>query len=135
MEDTSPAICFNSVAGMEKVGMKIAIGASTYAYGVAPTDLAVLGEQLGYESMWVGEHPIIPVEVSDAHRYGNLGGVEMPEATRYMPDPTIWFTAAAAVTTRMKFGFSILLIPQHNPFALAKRIASMDMLSNGRILV
>lgn len=111
--------------------MKIGIGAATYSFGVSPIELAKLGEDLGYESMWVGEHPIIPLEIKNNALYGT----ELPDSYKYMPDPTIWFTAASAVTTKLKFGFCIILIPQHSPFTLAKRLSSMDQITNGRVIL
>lgn len=68
-------------------------------------------EDLGYDSLWLSER---------------LGGE--------CPDPIVGVAYAAGRTTRMKFGFSVLVLPGRNLTVLAKELASLDRLSNGRLL-
>lgn len=110
--------------------MKLGFSANLLWNGVPITELARHAEALGFESMWTGEHIVIPVEIADPVRHGT----PLPEAYRHMPDPFIWFTAAAAVTSRIRFGLDVCLVPQRNPLILAKMAASLDQVSQGRLL-
>jgi probable F420-dependent oxidoreductase len=83
-------------------------------------DAAVLAEERGYADVWVSDHVIIPV----AQDY---------PATKYIYDPLLTLTWAAAATSRIGLGTSVLVAPQHNPIWLAKSLASLDALSGGRV--
>jgi probable F420-dependent oxidoreductase len=110
--------------------MKIGIGANTNAKFETPMNIAKTGEELGYESMWIGEHIFIPVNIRDRAHYG----VELPDEYRNMINPFAIYTAGAAVTKRIKFGSCIILVPQRHPLVLAKEVATLDQISNGRFL-
>jgi probable F420-dependent oxidoreductase len=114
----------------EDAQMKIGFSANLLWNGVPVTQLAKTAEDLGFESMWTGEHIIIPVEIADPVRHGT----PLPDAYRHMPDPFIWFTAAAVATTRLKFGLDVCLVAQRNPLVLAKEAACLDRISNGRLI-
>jgi probable F420-dependent oxidoreductase len=95
-------------------------------------------ESLGFESMWVCDHPILPVMHSLAptrvdERVGIREG-RMPEYYRGVPDPFVVLTQAAAVTRRIKLGTGICLVPEREPIALAKTVATLDCCSGGRFL-
>ena len=76
--------------------MDIGISANFPWFGPKFTDLAqCTPEQLGFESLWTGEHIIIPVDIADPQRHG----VPLPSNYKHMPDPFINFAAASAVTT------------------------------------
>jgi len=92
-----------------------------------PAELARWLEDHGFESLFLGEHTHLPVA---AHRYGD--GVS--EAYRKFYDPFVALTAAAAVTTRLKVGTAVCLVPEHHPISLAKRVATLDQVSGGRFL-
>jgi probable F420-dependent oxidoreductase len=92
-----------------------------------PIELARWLEENGFESLFLGEHSHLPVA---AHRYGD--GVSL--AYRKFYDPFVALTAAAAVTTRLKLGTAVCLVPEHHPIALAKRVATLDQISGGRFL-
>jgi len=110
--------------------MKFGITTNMAWNGAPITEVAKAAEALGYESLWMGEHIIIPVEVKNPFLYG----VELPPSYRHMPNPFIWQTAAAVVTTKLKFGMGVCLVPQRNPLILAKEIACFDRISNGRFM-
>ena len=90
-------------------------------------------EELGYDSVWVLERllwPIAPKEPYPAAPDGHL-----PETYQIVLDPIETLTFVAAHTTKVGLGTSVLVLPYHSPIQLARRIASLDVLSNGRALV
>jgi probable F420-dependent oxidoreductase len=111
--------------------MKFGIATNITWYGASVVDVATTAEALGFESLWMGEHIIIPVQVANPVRHGVL----LPESYRHMPDPFIWLTAAAVSTSRLKLGLDICLVPQRNPLILAKEAASLDRISGGRLVL
>lgn len=110
--------------------MKLGVATNFVWFGPPVTALAQAIESLGFESMWMGEHPVIPVSAANAVRYG----VPLPPNYRHMPDPLISLSAAAAATTRLRFGTNICIVPQHNPIDLAKQLATLDRVSGGRLI-
>ena len=96
---------------------------------IRPDRLAIELEDRGFESLWVTEHTHIPT----SRRTPWPGGAELPEEYRRTLDPFVALTAAATVTERLGLGTGISLVAQHDPIVLAKTIASLDLLSNGRV--
>lgn len=84
-----------------------------------------LAEEAGYESLWCGEHVVLPDPQAPPSPLP-------PEVA--MLDPTVALTFAAAVTKRLRLGTGIIILPQRNPLVLAKELASLDVLSNGRLI-
>src|SRR4029453_17325119 len=90
-------------------------------------------EELGYDSVWVLERllwPLSPREPYPAARDGKL-----PETYQSVLDPIETLTFVAAHTKKILLGTSVLVLPYHTPIQLARRIASLDVLSGGRALV
>ncbi len=110
--------------------MKLGVASNFVWFGPPVTALAQAIESLGFESLWMGEHPVVPVSAANAVRYG----VPLPPNYRHMPDPFVSLAAAAAVTTTLKFGTNICIVPQRNPIHLAKQVATLDHISGGRII-
>jgi probable F420-dependent oxidoreductase len=111
--------------------MKLGVFGYNTDYGIRPDDLARALEARGFESMWVGEHTHIPAE----RRSPYPGGGDLPRPYYHMADPFVSLAAAAAVTKTLKVGTAVTLIPQHDPIVLAKTIATLDHVSNGRLIV
>jgi probable F420-dependent oxidoreductase len=99
-------------------------GALADAEGVA--EIAGAAEDLGYESVWVGEHPVL----IDPHAAPS----PLPSRSELL-DPVAVLAYAAARTTRVKLGTGIVILPLRNPVILAKQLASVDVLAQGRLLV
>ncbi len=95
--------------------------------------LARRADVLGYESIWVGEHVVIPARVDSRHPYAPELGPPLPTTPLY--DPLITFAFVAAQTERIKLGTSIYLAALRHPIASARQIATTDILSNGRVVL
>ena len=97
------------------------------------TDLARAAEERGFESLWVPEHVHLPVQ-RRSHRPGTPSDEILPEMYFRLYDPFVALAMAAAVTSDLKLATGICLITEHEPLDLAKRVASLDRLSNGRFV-
>lgn len=101
--------------------------------GADPAKVAKRAEELGFESYWLPEHPILPLECSIP--YPNTPADEPPPDYLWqLPDPFIALARASAVTDKIKLGTGICLVPERNPLMLAKEVASLDAFSGGRFL-
>jgi probable F420-dependent oxidoreductase len=109
--------------------MRIGIfGLNTHASAEPKAGLRLvrLAEELGYESLWAGEHVVLPSpRVAPAPL----------EPTDPIIDPLVWLAFVAAATSRVKLGTGIIILPQRNPLVLAKQAASVDVLSRGRLIL
>ena len=85
--------------------------------------LAQAAESAGFESLWAGEHIILPES-----------STRMPATTRLL-NPLLALTFVAAHTHTIRLGTGVLLLPQHQPLILAKELATLDVLSGGRLIV
>lgn len=97
---------------------------------IGVVELARALEERGFESLFVPEHTHIPV----SRRTPYPAGGELPDEYRRTHDPFVMLGAAAAVTENLKLGTGICLVAQHDTIALAKAVASVDCLSNGRFV-
>ena len=89
-------------------------------------------EDVGFDSFWLPEHPIIPVETTS--RYGGTPDGSIPPQMYDMGDQFIGLAMASATTSRIKLGTSICLVPEHSPLVQAKQIAALDYHSGGRFI-
>ena len=118
------------------------IGVFTFntEYMMRTEKLAREAEARGFESLWVPEHTHIPVpapgEPADPDTGMPMSPADffLPEEYRHMSDPFTALAAAAAVTERIRLGTCVCLINQHHPINLAKHIATLDQLSDGRFI-
>jgi probable F420-dependent oxidoreductase len=112
--------------------MKIGVNMTLSSRSIDVAVLARKAESLGFESLWLPEHPIIPVQVTT--RYQGSADGAIPPAMSDMADPFVALARASAVTATLKLGTGICLVPERNPLLLAKEIATLDRFSNGRFL-
>lgn len=87
--------------------------------------LSQLAEEVGFESVWTGEHVVLPDPQEPPS--------PMPPQTPFL-DPAVALAFVAAHTKRIRLGTGIIILPQRNPLVLAKELASLDVLSNGRLI-
>jgi probable F420-dependent oxidoreductase len=90
-------------------------------------------EDAGFESAWIGEHLIMPVNYQSKYPYTPDGRFPAPLDVPFH-DPMMTLTHAAAVTSRMRLATGIFVVPLRNPVTTAKSVASLDVLSNGRAI-
>jgi probable F420-dependent oxidoreductase len=90
-------------------------------------------EDAGFESAWIGEHLIMPVNSQSKYPYTPDGRFPAPLDVPFH-DPMMTLTHAAAVTSRMRLATGIFVVPLRNPVTTAKSVASLDVLSNGRAI-
>jgi probable F420-dependent oxidoreductase len=99
-------------------------------YAMAPDELARALEERGFESVWFPEHTHIPA----SRRSPWPGGGELPREYWSSYDPFLALMAASAATKRLKLGTGICLVIERDPITMAKEVATLDRLSNGRVL-
>ncbi|MFT7218394.1 MAG: putative F420-dependent oxidoreductase [Candidatus Azotimanducaceae bacterium] len=99
-------------------------------YTIRMDELAKAMEDRGFESLFVPEHTHIPASRESAWP----GGAELPEEYSHTYDPFVALSFAASVTTHLKLGTGICLLPQRDTITTAKSVASLDRMSNGRFL-
>jgi probable F420-dependent oxidoreductase len=96
--------------------------------------IAGAAESLGYDSVWVSDHVVAPEKPDSVYPYGGGGPFASPGAgTYYEPLTTLAWIAGA--TERVRLGISVLVIPLRNPVYAAKTIATLDALSDGRVIL
>lgn len=111
--------------------MHLGFSSMNTAQDPSPPVLAKTLEEAGFESLWYGEHSHIPV----ARKTPYPAGGELPEPYKKMMDPYVSLMAAAAATTTLKLGTGIALLLERELFSQAKTIATLDRLSNGRVII
>ena len=99
-------------------------------YSIQPVALAKAVEERGLDSLYFPEHTHIPTSRATPFP----GGGDLPEWYSHTHDPFVALAAAAAVTERIQLGTGICLVIQRDPIILAKECASLDMISNGRLV-
>ena len=109
--------------------MKIGIAMFPTIDAPAPDRLAQMIENRGLESLWFAEHSHLPVGI-DRVEAGDGGD-------RYAKtfDPFVAMTAAASATTTLKVATGVCLVPQRDPIHTAKQVATVDVLSDGRVIL
>lgn len=110
--------------------MKLGVAIFPTDYTIRPDDFARACEERGFESVWFPEHTHIPVSRKTPYPAGG----DLPKEYWHTHDPFVALMAAAAVTRTIKLATGICLLVEHDPIVTAKQVASLDLLSNGRVL-
>ena len=99
---------------------------------VNPVSAALAAEERGFHAFYVAEHTHIPVSRDTPHP---LTGDTLADEYRRTLDPWTTLAAVSTATTRIRLGTSVALVAEHHPITLAKAIATVDFLSNGRVVL
>lgn len=100
-------------------------------YSMPIDRLAVAAEQRGFDSIWLPEHTHIPASRGTPYP----GGGELPREYSHTLDPFVALGIAAGVTKNLKLATGICLAIEHQVLTLAKTVATLDHISNGRVLL
>ena len=91
-------------------------------------------EALGYDSLWVSDHVVIPWEIRSRYPYNATGDFPLPPTTDFL-EPLTVLALVAGVTERVKLGTSVLVLPHRHPLLVAKILATIDHLAPGRVIL
>ena len=94
--------------------------------------IARAADRLGYDVVWTAEHLIFPREIRTEYPYGGKFPYDVDDPILDVATTLAWI---AAQTTRVRLGSSVVVLPYHHPVALAKALATVDVLSGGRLLL
>ncbi len=111
-----------------------AIGIGSGARRAVIEAVASSAERHGFATLWAGEHVIMVDHSQSRYPYSDDGQIAVPAATDWL-DPFVTLSFAAAATRRIHIATGVLLLPEHNPLIVAKQAASLDALSDGRLLL
>lgn len=112
------------------------IGLFTLGLGAAAhpdviRDVAQTAERTGVATLWAAEHVVLFDRYDSAYPYSETGAFPLGSEADWL-DPFVTLSFAAAVTSRIRLATGICLVPEHNPLILAKQVASLDRLAEGR---
>jgi probable F420-dependent oxidoreductase len=112
--------------------VQVAVGVNLVPVPIAEQSAAaVYAEELGYESVWIGEHVLVPAIPS---------GAPPSAATPFPPtrpwlEPLTQIAYLAAITSRLRLATGVLVLPLRDPFVTARAVATADLLSGGRLIL
>ena len=95
-------------------------------------DLAQAAEELGYDSVWISDHVVVPQEINSAYPYSTDGRFAIRATQPYL-EPLSALGFLAGVTRRVRLGVAVLVMPYRHPLLTAKMVTTLDNLSGGRI--
>jgi len=113
--------------------MRVGISCFLTDRSVNVADLARESEARGFDELWAPEHTHIPT--GRETDWPMEDAAELPEMYKRSLDPFVALTAAAMVTDSIRIGTSICLVGQHDPIVLAKTVATLDHISQGRVIL
>jgi len=117
--------------GAMQIGVIPAAGHGIAASPSYISDYVQAAEAARFDSVWVGEHPALPAANQTAYPGGSAG---LPEPSSVpLPDPLEWLAFAAACTTTLLLGTAVMILPLHPTTVVAKRVATLDQVSGGRV--
>ena len=109
---------------------------ATFLFQTQPssiTSVARKAEELGFESLWIPEHIILPMNYKSPYPYSSSGRMPAPPETP-LHDPMLALAYTAAITSKIRLATGIFVLPIRNPITTAKAVASLDVLSGGRFI-
>lgn len=117
-----------------RIGLSAMFGGSRHRDMGFVREYATAAESMGFHSLWVPEHIVFFPRYGSEYPYRGSG--EVPWGAENEPpavyDPLLVIAAAAAVTTRLRFGSTVLVVPERPALLTAKEVMTLDHLCNGR---
>ena len=115
------------------------IGCHLPVYGPAATREALTlfarrAEALGYDSLWVSDHVVIPYTIRSRYPYNATGDFPLSPVTDFL-EPLTVMALVAGVTSKIRLGTSVLVLPHRHPVLTAKMLATIDHLAPGRVIL
>jgi probable F420-dependent oxidoreductase len=121
---------------LEEHAMKFGIMFANTGHGASAegaTKVAEAAEAGGFEAIWTVEHVVVPSGYESKYPYDPSGKMAGGAEDFDLPDPLIWLAWVAAHTSTIRLATGILIVPQRNPVITAKEVATLDVLSGGRL--
>src|SRR3990172_12647436 len=97
-------------------------------------DFARFAEERNFDSLWVSDHVIVPRTLKSRYPYSPDGNFPIPPDLPFL-EPLATLCFVAGVTQQAKLGTTVLVVPMRNPVITAKMLATLDVLSNGRLIL
>jgi len=120
-----------------KYGIQLAGGAPIRTR-TAAKEIAAVAEELGFDSLMIGDHIVIPKKITAPWPYDEYVGGKTPYGAyteMEWLDPFDTMAFLAGVTEKVRLGISVLIVPYRHPFDVARRVATVDVLSGGRFVL
>ena len=96
--------------------------------------LASKADELGFESVWMPEHLVLPLDIPHTYPF-STDGVPLFTSRMGLYDPWVVLAFAAAATQNLRLGTAVYMLPLRNPFVTARAVSTLDLLSNGRVIL
>src|SRR5262245_54083193 len=116
-----------------KIGFAFA-NAGPFAEPSLIAHLARMADAAGVESLWTVEHVFVPAGYKSEYPYDKSGKMPGGEVLP-IPDPVLPLAYVAAITSKIRLGTGVMILPQRHPAYVAKELATLDVLSNGRAML
>ncbi|HLK11421.1 MAG TPA: LLM class F420-dependent oxidoreductase [Candidatus Binatia bacterium] len=94
--------------------------------------VATAADRLGYDVLWTAEHVIYPPAITTPYPYGARFPFAVDDPFLDVATTLAW---VASCTGRVRLGSAVVVLPYHHPITLAKAVATLDVLSRGRVLL
>jgi len=114
-----------------KFGLHYSLGVGVHPTGDDYIRVAQHAETLGYHSIWLGDHIVIPEQIVAPYPYIKDGSVGFARNCPW-PDPFVLLAAIGVATKTILLGTSVVIVPYRNPLHVAKAVATVDLVSHGR---
>jgi probable F420-dependent oxidoreductase len=95
---------------------------------------AVWADRLGYDTVWVSDHVVVPEQFDSQYPYGPAGTWNLAERQNFF-EPFTTLAYIAGLTRGVRLGTGVLVAPQRNPVLMGKMLATLDALTGGRVVV
>ena len=117
--------------------MKIGVHLGNGGVWATPETIVGLGERaeaLGFDSVWVSDHVVVPTRIESTYPYGSPGTFTAQTSQNYF-EPFAVLAFIAGRTRRVELGTTVLVVPQRPPLLIAKQWATLDALAGGRTIL